>query len=139
MADLRSPATILRSWTFGPGVVLVVVAVGSLYLWGAVVVARRSFGAGRPRASSGASASSSSPAFRSDATAFDTVGALSPLARLSSARDSGPRVCRSRSTCRSLNFPSTAGRMVVTADAARALVGGMNERISRAEQFVKEI
>ena len=45
MADLRSPATILRSWTFGPGVVLVVVAVGSLYLWGAVVVARRS---GRP-------------------------------------------------------------------------------------------
>ena len=45
MADLGSPATILRSWTFGPGVVLVVVAVGSLYLWGAVVVARRS---GRP-------------------------------------------------------------------------------------------
>ena len=64
-------------------------------------------GAGRPRASSGASASSSKPARSNDATAFETVGALRPLARATSARDSGPRVCNKRSTCRSFNLPTS--------------------------------
>jgi hypothetical protein len=57
-----------------------------------------------------------------DATAFDTVGALSPLSRATSARDSGPRDWITRSTCRSFNFPTSAGRIVVIADITRGIL-----------------
>jgi putative copper resistance protein D len=41
MADLRSPTTILTSWTLRPGVALLLVVVGGLYLLGAATVRRR--------------------------------------------------------------------------------------------------
>ena len=105
----------------------------------AEVVASRTFGAGRPRASSVASVSSRSPALMSETTAFDTVGALSPLSRATSARESAPLDWITRSTCRSFNFPTSAGRIVVIADIERAQSVIVGDSLSGTRLFVKLI
>jgi hypothetical protein len=79
-----------------------------------------------------------------EATALETVGALSPLSLATSARDSGPRVWSNRSTIRSFNFPTTAGRIVVIEEIVRESVLSIFEKdkgskVVCKEDLVKEI
>ena len=67
----------------------------------AVSSAKRSRLAGRPRMFSLPSNSSSIPERNNDDTALETVGAVTPASRATSARERGPLACRTRNTIRS--------------------------------------